>query len=330
MEYLYKKYIFMGKIVRMTEADLVHVIKKVIKESQANQQIAGSAAVGLAVGGVPGAIVGGLIGYANSGGSGDKVLKMLKYCKSKGMGKPSISLQQASGIADKINGAIAGLGTNEAAIGAAMRSIKYFPDFCAVANTYQQRHGESLANALDGDIDMESDWKKYVWLPLLDMLNRSKAAGQSLGKAGGMGDKIAGAQGLAVNAQKCGWGKDVNGYKASGYKCPKPKTAAKPVGQGTQGTKGVPQKTAVNKPAVSVKPKQTTAQPAQAAPAQVAQPQAGQVQQPQQLPIASAQPAMDELMKQSQARLPQQPAQFQPQQPQRNRPLRNLFNRRQA
>jgi hypothetical protein len=319
----------MGKIVRLTESELIRLVRKTIQESQANQQIAGSAAVGLAVGGIPGAIVGGLIGYANSGGSGDKVLKMLKYCKSKGMGKQSISLQQASGIADKINGAIAGLGTNEAAIGAAMRSIKYFPDFCAVANTYQQRHGESLANALDGDIDMESDWKKYVWLPLLDMLNRSKAAGQSLGKAGGMGDKIAGAQGLAVNAQKCGWGKDVNGYKASGYKCPKPKTAAKPVGQGTQGTKGVPQKAAVNKPAVSVKPKQTTAKPAQPAQAQVAQPQAGQVQQPQQLPVASAQPAMDELMAQSQARLPQQPLPAQPQQPQRNRPLRNLLNRRQ-
>jgi hypothetical protein len=317
----------MGKIVRLTESELIRLVRKTIQESQANQQIAGSAAVGLAVGGIPGAIVGGLIGYANAGGSGDNVLQTLKYCRSKGMGKPSISVQQASGIADKINGAISGLGTNEAAIGSAMRSIKFFPDFCAVANTYQQRHGESLANALDGDIDMESDWKKYVWLPLLDMLNRSKAAGQSLGKAGGMGDKIAGAQGLAVNAQKCGWGKDVNGYKASGYKCPKPKTAAKPVGQGTQGTKGVPQKAAVNKPAVSVKPKQTTAKPAQPAQAQVAQPQAGQVQQPQQLPVASAQPAMDELMAQSQARLPQQPLPAQPQQPQRNRPLRNLFNR---
>ena len=192
----------MGKIVRMTEADLVHVIKKVIKESQANQQIAGSAAVGLAVGGVPGAIVGGLIGYANSGGSGDKVLKMLKYCRSKGMGNPSISLQQASGIADKINGAIAGLGTNEAAIGAAMRSIKYFPDFCAVASTYQQRHGETLAAALDGDLDMESDWKKYVWLPLLDMINRSQAAGQSIGKAAGKADKIATAQGQALKAKQ--------------------------------------------------------------------------------------------------------------------------------
>ena len=235
-------------------------------------------------------------------------------------------MQQAAGYADKINGAIEGLGTNEAVIGQTLRSIKYFPDFCAVTRTYQQRHGESLANALDGDIDLPADWKKYVWLPLLDMLNRSKSAGQSLGKAGGMGDKIAGAQGLAVNAQKCGWGKDVNGYKASGYKCPKPKTAAKPVGQGTQGTKGVPQKAAVNKPAVSVKPKQTTAQPAQ--PAQPAiQNKAAQQAQP--LPVSSAQPAMDELMAQSQARLPQQPLPGQPQQTQRNRPLRNLFNRKQ-
>jgi len=192
----------MGKIVRLTESELIRLVRKTIQESQANQQIAGSAAVGLAVGGIPGAIVGGLIGYANSGGSGDNVLKMLKYCRAKGMGKPSISLQQASGIADKINGAIEGMGTNEAAIGAAMRQIKYFPDFCAVASTYQQRHGETLAAALDGDLDMESDWKKYVWLPLLDIINRSQAAGQSIGKAAGKADQIATAQGQALKAKQ--------------------------------------------------------------------------------------------------------------------------------
>jgi len=192
----------MGKIVRLTESELIRLVRKTIQESQANQQIAGSAAVGLAVGGIPGAIVGGLIGYANAGGSGDNVLQTLKYCRSKGMGKPSISVQQASGIADKINGAISGLGTNEAAIGSAMRSIKFFPDFCAVANTYQQRHGESLAAALDGDLDMESDWKKYVWLPLLDIINRSQAAGQSIGKAAGKADKIATAQGQALKAKQ--------------------------------------------------------------------------------------------------------------------------------
>jgi len=192
----------MGKIVRLTESELIRLVRKTIQESQANQQIAGSAAVGLAVGGIPGAIVGGLIGYANSGGSGDNVLQTLKYCRSKGMGKPSISVQQASGIADKINGAISGLGTNEAAIGSAMRSIKFFPDFCAVASTYQQRHGETLAAALDGDLDMESDWKKYVWLPLLDIINRSQAAGQSIGKAAGKADKIATAQGQALKAKQ--------------------------------------------------------------------------------------------------------------------------------
>jgi len=192
----------MGKIVRLTESELIRLVRKTIQESQANQQIAGSAAVGLAVGGIPGAIVGGLIGYANAGGSGDNVLQTLKFCRSKGMGKPSISVQQASGIADKINGAISGLGTNEAAIGAAMRQIKYFPDFCAVASTYQQRHGETLAAALDGDLDMESDWKKYVWLPLLDMINRSQAAGQSIGKAAGKADKIATAQGQALKAKQ--------------------------------------------------------------------------------------------------------------------------------
>ena len=313
----------MTKIVRMTESDLVHVIKQVIKE-QTNAQVAGAAVAGLAVGGVPGAVAGAAIAIAQGGGTGKNVLKLIGYCNSKGMGKSSIPLATASKIADKINGALEGLGTNEAAIGAALRSIKYFPDFCAVARTYQSRHGEALGTALDGDIDLPADWKKYVWLPLLDILNRSKAAGQSLGKAGGMGDQLAGAQGLAVNAKKCGWGADVKGYKASGYKCPKPKTAAKPQGQGTQ---GVPQKAAVNKPAVSVKPKTTTTQP-QAQPA--VQPQAQATAQPAVQPQAQTDklPIMpvNQMQVQSTNPTPQQLAPGQPTaQPQQQR--RRLFNR---
>jgi hypothetical protein len=205
----------MGKIIRLTESELIDLIKRTINESESVDEadmgrvMAGAAigagagaAYGLGIGAIPGAIAGGLIAYATAGGTGEKVLQVMKYCKAKGMGKSSISLQQAAGIADKINGAIEGLGTNEAAIGAAMRQIKYFPDFCAVANTYQQRHNESLANALDGDIDMEKDWKKYVWLPLLDAINRSQAAGQSIGKAAGNADKIATSQGQALKAKQ--------------------------------------------------------------------------------------------------------------------------------
>ena len=322
----------MKKVVRLTESDLVHVIKQVIKE-QTNSQVVGAAAAGAAVGGVPGAIAGAAIAIAQGGGTGKNVLKLISYCGSKGMGKPSITVQQAAGYADKLNSAVEGLGTNEALIGQTLRSIKYFPDFCAVTRTYQQRHGESLANALDGDIDLPGDWKKYVWLPLLDMLNRSKSAGQSLGKAGGMGDQLAGAQGLAVNAQKCGWGKDVNGYKASGYKCPKPKTAAKPVGQGSQ-----------NKPVGTTKTRSTNRSFAKKPTAQ--QPTTNTTPNPniQKMPMQSAKDILDKSMQQLQqqplrqaqpmpATAPQQPtATQQPtapetQQPQRNRPLRNLFKR---
>ena len=228
----------MGRIIRLTESELIDLIKRTINESEEVSEVdwgrvasgaavgaAGGAYLGLGVGAIPGAIAGGLIALATAGGTGDKVLQAIKYCSSKGIGKPGMSLDQIAKIADQINGALEGLGTNEAQVGAAMRRLKYFPDFCAMARTYQQRHNESLANALDGDFDMEKDWKNYVWLPLLDMINRSKAAGQSVGKAGAMGDKIAGDQGLAVRAKKCGWGNDVKGYKASGYKCPKPKSA---------------------------------------------------------------------------------------------------------
>jgi len=219
----------MGRIIRLTESELIDLIKRTINESEEVNEIEASRIVAGALLGGP---AGALAAYATAGGTGDKVMKIIGQCNPKNMGKPTISLAQAAGVADKINGALEGLGTNEAAVGAALRSIKYFPDFCAVARTYQQRHGESLGAALDGDFDMEQDWKKHVFLPLKDMIDRSAAAGQSLGKAGGSADQIAKDQGLLLNAKKCGWGNDVKGYKASGYKCPKPKTA----GAGTMPT----------------------------------------------------------------------------------------------
>ena len=155
-----------------------------------------------------------------------------------------------------------------------------------------------------------------------------------------MGDKIAGAQGLAVNAQKCGWGKDVNGYKASGYKCPKPKTAAKPVGQGSQNkpvgttkTKSA-NKAFVKKPTTQQPTTQTNTNPnIQKMPTQSAKDilnnsmQQLQQQSRIQQPIQQAQPTPATQPTATQQPTTAAPATASTQQPQRNRPLRNLFNR---
>ena len=137
---------------------------------------AGGAAAGAAffgIGAVPGAIIGGAIaligGLLSNSSSSEGAKKILQACSNKQLvGPASQSRQQLNGIADAINAAIEGLGTDEKAIKANLQKITTIPDLCAMSNIYQTRHGESLWDALDGDIDDQSEWKTYVYLPLLD------------------------------------------------------------------------------------------------------------------------------------------------------------------
>jgi hypothetical protein len=88
-----------------------------------------------------------------------------------------------NGIADGINAAVNGMGTDEDAIKSNLQKITTIPDLCAMSNTYKTRHGESLFAAIDGDIDSEGEWKKYVFLPLLDAYQNSVDLGKELAAA---------------------------------------------------------------------------------------------------------------------------------------------------
>jgi hypothetical protein len=138
------------------------------------------------VGAVPGAIIGGTIGLINgliNGGSYSYkgAEKILQACgNSKEVGKSTMNRATLNGIADGINTAVEGMGTDEDAIKSNLEKITTIPDLCAMANTYKTRHGETLFAAIDGDIDSESEWKKYVYLPLLDAYENSVELGKKL------------------------------------------------------------------------------------------------------------------------------------------------------
>jgi hypothetical protein len=166
----------------------------VISEQDAGY-VAGMAAAGAAagatffgVGAIPGAIIGGAIGLIggliNNSSSSEGAKKILQACGSKEtVGPPSQSRQQLNAIADGLNKAIEGVGTDEDAIKANLQKITTIPDLCAMSNIYQTRHGESLWDALDGDIDEQQEWKNYVYLPLLDAYENSVELGKKV-KAG--------------------------------------------------------------------------------------------------------------------------------------------------
>jgi hypothetical protein len=157
--------------------------------------LAGGAAAGaaagaafLGVGAIPGALIGGAIGLIGgllqNSNSSEGAKKILQACSSKEtVGPPSQSRQQLNAIADGLNAAIEGMGTDENAIKANLQKITTIPDLCAMSNIYQTRHGESLWDALNGDIDDQSEWKNYVYLPLLDAYENSVELGKKVKSA---------------------------------------------------------------------------------------------------------------------------------------------------
>ena len=141
---------------------------------------AGGAAIGTAILPGPGTVVGGAIGalvglFKGSGNAYSQISTAIgQYCTPEKSGKPTMSNSELNGIADEIFVAIDGFGTYEEDIKSALSGLETFPDFCAMAKKYQRRQGESLLNALDGDIDIDSDWRKFVWIPIVDIIERTK------------------------------------------------------------------------------------------------------------------------------------------------------------
>jgi len=175
--------------------------------------------------------LGGIIAAFNAGQSGDKARAIFQKCKtSKGkLGKRKMNDSYLAKIADNLNKAVEGLGTDEELIKSSFQSVSSIADLCALSNIYLTRHSENLYDALDGDIDSDREWKKYVFLPLLDNAVKNSTAELNLMKQQAQA-KESKLKELGPKAAKCGWTiqkpdgstvPDVEGYKKSNWECPK-------------------------------------------------------------------------------------------------------------
>ena len=196
---------------------------------------------GASAGAYIGSGLGAFIGMEMSGGGFyDKTYKMLKWCntnRSK-LGTPVNSDDDIRDIADDIAAAVEGFGrTDEVMIARSIRKLKSIPDLCRLNDIYRKRNSESLLNALDGDIDADSEWRDFVWRPIeglstysknqtkKQLLEIAKKCGHSTVEAyKKSGWKCKGQsktnEDLLEKAKKCGH-KTVEEYKKSGWKCTK-------------------------------------------------------------------------------------------------------------
>ena len=175
--------------------------------------------VGPALGAVMGAGVGALAGWLTTGGGyAERVQKLFKFCRDhrSDLTKPVNSIDKIRDIADNLRSAFGGWGsTDEVAIARNLRKLKTVPDLCKLSQVYNQRYGETLFDALNGDIDQDGQWRDFVWIPLSELSKNTKKIDPSK---------------LKENAKKCGWGSDIDGYKNSGWRCPKNKNVTPPPG----------------------------------------------------------------------------------------------------
>lgn len=173
---------------------------------------------GAAVGAVIGAGVGALSGWLTTGGGySDRVKKMFEYCRAhrQDLGKTANSIDRIRDIADNLRSAIGGVGTDEVMIAKNLRKLKTVPDLCKLSQVYSQRFDETLFQALDGDIDQDGEWRDFVWVPISELAKNTKKIDPSK---------------LKENAKNCGWGSDIDGYRNSGWRCPKDKNVTPPPG----------------------------------------------------------------------------------------------------
>jgi hypothetical protein len=174
--------------------------------------------VGTALGAVMGAGVGALAGWLTTGGGyAERVQKLFKFCRDhrSDLTKPVNSIDRIRDIADNLRAAVSGLGTDEVLIAKNLRKLKTIPDLCKLSQVYNQRYTETLFDALNGDIDQDGEWRDFVWIPLSELTKNTKKVDPSK---------------LKENAKKCGWGSDIDGYKNSGWRCPKNKNVTPPPG----------------------------------------------------------------------------------------------------
>ena len=157
-------------------------IEKQYLEEDGLSGAATGAATGAAIGSfIPGVgtVVGGVVGAAagyllSSDGTMEGVRKIFKSCSVKGMGTPTMKNSELEKINGLIYQSIQGSGTNEDMLKINLAKFKTIPDLCRASYLYKNTYAETLFDAIDGDIDSDSQWKDYVYTPLLPAINLAK------------------------------------------------------------------------------------------------------------------------------------------------------------
>ena len=163
----------MKKVIRLTEADLTRIVKRVLKEQTSSDYIKNVVAGN--VGGAASDMVGMLSTIINgSGYASQKVKSIINKCS--GSNFPITA--QTNKIADSIYNAVSGLGTNENMVYSAMRTPRSVDEFCGVVKSYKSSYGEDLYTALDGDFDSESEWVE-IMKPLRDVVLKSQQSAKA-------------------------------------------------------------------------------------------------------------------------------------------------------
>lgn len=173
----------MGKVI-LTEGQYQRLKKRLIN-NMINEADYDSVAAGMVAGGLVGAAY---QLYRAAGGSYDGVKAMFNACNASGVGASTMGGGALDGIASQIHTAIDGLGTDEDAIKAALQRVATIPDLCAVAKRYAENYpGSTLLGDLDGDIDSDSEWNEYVYLPLLAAKRKTEELSKKSQATGGGG-----------------------------------------------------------------------------------------------------------------------------------------------
>lgn len=147
----------MEKVVRLTESDLVRLVKKVISEQGTSPDIFGG-------------VIPIFLQIINGSGTSDQRVK--NFCNACRSTKAPVT-QASNRLADTIRDAVQGAGTNEQSIYDAFRLIKTVEDFCGLVKSYEQSYGVTLYDDLNDDIDQESEWVQ-IFRPIRDAVLRSK------------------------------------------------------------------------------------------------------------------------------------------------------------
>ena len=129
-------------------------------------------------------------------------------------------------IVDRIYKAVQGPGTDEDSIFGALTATKDFNTFCSAVKNYKTTYGTDLYSDLDGDIDEETVWSQIS--KILRGLSQSSPQPAQVSPSSPQPAQVSPQENqVSQNAKKCGWLKtdgsaDVEGYRNSNWKCPKP------------------------------------------------------------------------------------------------------------